>query len=270
MFKHFLITLLLLAAASGANAALPVLVSIAPHKGLVEKIGGKEVTVSLLVPAEVSPHSYEPSFKQMCAASKAALWFRSGEGFEERAVVALGTEMEVVDLRNGVHMLPVGNHTCCHSTYDPHIWLSPKELITQARLIATTLERMIPEKALDFATRLRAVEEELVTLDAEIKERVHQQRLFVSHPAFGYFCRDYGLTQLSIEVDGKEPTARHLAHLMSTVRKDPPSTIIVAPQYGTKGAEILAKEIGATLLLLDPYAENVVDTLRTLAFNGCR
>jgi zinc transport system substrate-binding protein len=35
--------------------------------------------------------------------------------------------------------------------------------------------------------------------------------VLVSHPAFGYFCKDYDLEQISIEVEGKEPRPKDVS-----------------------------------------------------------
>ena len=89
--------------------------------------------------------------------------------------------------------------------------------------------------------------------------------LLVSHPAFGYFCRDYGFKQLSIEVEGKDPTPKRLHDLMQLAKKEQIAKVYAEPQYSDKGAQLISKEIGARVVVVDPYREDVVANLMHLA-----
>lgn len=253
-----------------------VLVSVAPHKFFVEKIAGSTVKVGLMVPAGASAHIYEPTPKQMLDATKADLWFYVGEGFEPKVRAALQSynpRMQFVDLRHNLDMISFENgHKCCShhhaGCYDLHYWLSPLQAKIQAETIATALVKLYPENTQLYNDNLAKFQNELDNLDHEIREilsKPHNPVIMISHPAYAYFCRDYGCRQLSIEFEGKDPTPQQLTKVIQAARLYEIKTIFVQIQYSSKGAKLIAAQIGANVVNLDPYSEHYFDSLRTIA-----
>jgi zinc transport system substrate-binding protein len=89
--------------------------------------------------------------------------------------------------------------------------------------------------------------------------------IMVSHPAYGYFCRDYRLKQLSVEFDGKDPTPRQLTTVIQEARHYGIKKVFIQPQYNNKGARLIAEQINARVETLDPYSENYLDSMREIA-----
>lgn len=250
-----------------------VLVSVAPQKYLVEKIGADRVSVEVLVPPGTSPHSYEPTIRQTMVCYEGQLWFLTGEGFEKRLQDLLSSHLKIIDLREGIDLLPLG---CCPSKskecYDSHIWLSPKLLKKQAETIAHALIENEPEESAFYHERLLLLLEELDQLDRDLEAIFSQapsHTILVSHAAFGYLCRDYQLTQLSIEIEGKEPTSKQIAALIVKAKEAQINRVFVQPQYSQKGALRIAKQLSAELISIDPYEENVVNNLRRISSFFC-
>ncbi|MCC5832715.1 MAG: zinc ABC transporter substrate-binding protein [Chlamydiales bacterium] len=243
-----------------------VLVSIAPQKYLVEEIGGERVSVEIIVPAGASSHTYEPTAKQVVSMCTGEIWFRLGEGFEERLIKAL-PHTQIVDQREGIDLLAAGCGCCLSGGADPHIWLSPRLLIIMAHQIADSLSERDPSHADIYRKNLKRLEKRLAELDLEMAAILREapKTLLVSHPAYGYLCRDYGLTQLPIEMEGREPTPRYLTELILKARALKLQTLFLQRQHSIKGGMRVAKELGAKSLFLDPYAENVIDNLREIA-----
>ena len=266
--RKFFITFLLFLTVASLEAKTHVLVSIAPQKFLVERIGGEQVSVEVIVPAGASSHTYEPTPRQMISVQKGDIWFRLGESFEKRLIPALKNNTHIVDQRDGIELITGGK--CCqtHDSHDPHIWLSPRLLKQQATQIADTLSQKMPEYTEFFEENVAQLLKELDQLDVECSQLVasaSQKLIMVSHPAFGYFCRDYGYQQLSIEMEGKEPTPRYLTEILFTARTYDVQTIFLQEQSNAKGGKKIAKELGAKTVYLNPYAENVIENLRTIA-----
>jgi zinc transport system substrate-binding protein len=90
------------------------------------------------------------------------------------------------------------------------------------------------------------------------------QEFFVFHPAFGYFAQRYGLKQMPVEIEGKQPTAKQLAQLIDKARKTGVRTIFVQPQFSRTGAERLAKATGATVVPMDPLAKDYLKNLEDM------
>jgi zinc transport system substrate-binding protein len=87
----------------------------------------------------------------------------------------------------------------------------------------------------------------------------------VGHPAYAYFARDYNLTQLPIEFEGKDPSPRQLTRVLTQAREAHIKTIYVQPQHSRKGADLIADHIGANVVMLDPYSGNYMVNLRNIA-----
>lgn len=252
---------------SALSASLPVVVSVAPTKFLVERIGQDKVSCSVLVPSGASPHSYEPAIRQIVDVGMAKAWFRVGENFENRILTVLKNKLLVVDLHKNLDLLP---SNCCahHQGIDTHIWFSPRLLRIQAEEIKKSLAQLSPSDAAFFQTEYEKLDRELEALDRDIKTRLSaltNRSFLVAHPAFRYFCLEYGLEELSIEIEGKEPTTKQLYLLLEEAKEKKIDRVFVFPQYSTKGAELIAKEIGAKLLSFDPYAENILKNLEQLS-----
>lgn len=253
-----------------AVAAPPkVIVTVAPTKFIVERIAGDKVIVEKFVPAGASPHSFEPTSRQLLEASKGVLWFRIGEGFEGRTLDVFKGKTKIINLRDGLPLI-CGKSCQCHpqDPHDPHIWLSTRLLKIQSKTIAQALSELLPDSKPLFESNLAELTAELDILDDEIKAMVAaspRKYILVTHPAFGYFCRDYGLTQLSIEFEGKEPTPRQMTDLLQLAREQKIDRIFLEPQHNTKGGLRIASELNIPTFWLDPYKENVLENLKTIA-----
>ncbi len=252
-----------------------IVVSIAPYKYFVDAIAGDTVKVGLLVPPGASFHTFEPTPKQVLQAGNADIWFRVGESFETKALPALqahNPHLRIVDLRHGVDLITVdeaGHHGCCHvGGADLHIWLSPKQAKIQAKAIAEALIAAYPEHKELYQKRLESLLKDLDDLDKEIAETLKplkNRTMMVSHSAYAYFGRDYHLKQLPIEFEGRDPSPKQLNATLNEARKDHIKVIFIQPQYSSKGAALIAKELGAQLVILDPYSEDYFAAMRDIA-----
>lgn len=258
-----------------------VVVSIAPYKYFVDAIAGDTVKVGLFVPPDVSFHNYEPTPKQVLDTANADIWFRIGESFEARAIQAFESHhprLKIVDLRKNVDLITVGHthdhgdedlHSCCHANgADLHIWLSARQVKIQAVAIAQALIEMYPEHKQVYQQRLDKVLQDLDTLDLEVAsllKPLQNRMIMVAHPSYAYFARDYQLEQLPIEFEGKDPSPKQLGKILDQARAAHIKTIFVQRQYGAKGASIIAKELGANIVELNPYSGDYFVTMRNIA-----
>lgn len=252
-----------------------VLVSVSPHKFFIEKIAKDTVKVYLMVPAGASSHTYEPSPKQLLASSVADVWFQLGEPFEIKASNALTSyhpQMKIVSMQEGLDLIRAGcgchqHKGHCHDV-DLHYWLSPQLAKIQAKTIAENLSVLYPENRDLYQKNLQSFVQELDELDQFVRKTMEKKKnplIMVSHPAYGYFCRDYGCEQLSIEFEGKDPTPQQLTKVLQRARQAKIRTIFIQMQYNSKGARLIADQIGAKIVTLDPYAENYFRSIREIA-----
>jgi zinc transport system substrate-binding protein len=94
---------------------------------------------------------------------------------------------------------------------------------------------------------------------------VPNRSFMIFHPSWGYFAKDYNLTQIAIEVEGKEPTLQSLAHTIEEAKEENIKTVFVSLGFSSKAAEIITKEIGGKTEVLDPLAENYIENLKITA-----
>jgi zinc transport system substrate-binding protein len=251
-----------------------IVVSILPLADFVERIAGENESVSVLVGPGQSPHTYEPTPQQMARLTRARVLFRVGVPFEERLIekiVAQAPNLRVVDLRQNVEVLATGDHANCdhgHNDLDPHIWLDPNIVQTMTATIAAALVEIHPEQAgviesnrRSFAAELNSLNEELTAGFAELQDR----RFYVFHPAFGYFAKAYELTQVPVEIEGKEPSARMIAQFIDQARSDSVTVLFVQPQFSATSAEAIAEAVGCAVVSIDPLAKDYVANMRAIA-----
>jgi zinc transport system substrate-binding protein len=87
----------------------------------------------------------------------------------------------------------------------------------------------------------------------------------VFHPSWGYFARNYGLQQVPVEIEGKDPKPAQLKKLIEYAQKKQINVIFVQPQFSSRSAELVAKEIGGQVIFADPLASDWSDNLREVA-----
>jgi zinc transport system substrate-binding protein len=237
-------------------------VSILPQKYFIEEIAGDLFNINVMIPPGASPATYEPTPMQLTSLAVTDLYLKIGyTGFELSwmdKLISTNETMKVVDLSEGVDLIienvhQHGDHQ--HGSVDPHIWLSPKNAKIISANIYKTLSETYPEHNSEFSTNLKALDLKIDSLDSYITETVSnlEKKSFMTyHPALSYFARDYGLIQLPMELEGKTPTSAYLKKLVDQGIVDDVSVIFLQMQFDQHNAEVLAKEIGAELIQINP------------------
>lgn len=252
------------------SGGIRVFVSILPQAYFVERVGGPRVEVNVLVGPGKSPATYEPSPRQIAGLGGSSVYFRIGTPFEKGFVDKIGRtfkDLAIVDTRNGVP-LRYFRESRGEQVPDPHIWLDPKRVVIQAATICEALSGLAPEHRPEFERNFRALREDLDMVDrkiARILAPLRGRKIYVFHPAFGYFADSYGLTQVAAEIEGKEPTPKQLSDMIDRARGDGVRVIFVQPQFARRNAETIANAIGGAVVPMDPLARNYLDNLERMA-----
>jgi len=268
---------------AATQAALQVTVSIVPQMFFVERLGGELVDVAVMVQPGNSPATYEPKAAQLEALSRSDAYFSIGVPFERawlERIQAANPAMPVVDTSQGITLREIDAHH--HEgeeeeeeehhdeavQLDPHIWLSPALVRTQAQTIAATLIAEDPEHREVYEANLAAFDEELTALENDIRgalSGITSRRFLVFHPTWGYFADEFGLEQMAIEVDGQEPSAKELAEIIEEAQENGIQVVLAQPEFSTRAAETIAKELDGKVIKVSPLAENWDENLRTVA-----
>jgi zinc transport system substrate-binding protein len=271
---------------SRAAEPLGVFVSLLPQKQIVERIGGDAVKVDVLVLPGQSPATYDPTPQQMVAMAQAAVYFRIGVPFENTWVPKIRQahpKLTIVDTRRGIKLQPMGGHDHDHDhgakpkagapsktsgAPDPHIWTSPPLVKSQAATVRDALIALRPAERARFEAGYARYATELDALDAELRQRLSgkaQRRFMVFHPAWGYLASAYGLEQIPIEIEGKEPSPQALARIIERAKAEGIRVVFVQKQFSRTAAEQAARAIGGEVVAIDPLAEDFVGNTREAA-----
>lgn len=263
-----------------AAERLQIAVSIIPQKNLVERIGGNLVDVLLLVRPGFSPATYEPTPKQMAGLARADLYYRIGVPFEHAWMDRIGDtypNLPVLDARDGIELRQIDEGEAGHDEpghhhekgeLDPHIWLSPPLIKTMALRLRDRLIKLDPSNRDIYIKNHKELAESLGQLDTDIRQTLAglgSRRFMVYHPSWGYFADAYGLQQIPIESEGKEPSAQALGHLVDEARASGVGAIFVQKQFSQTQARAVAEAIGARIVVIDPLAEDYPENLRAVA-----
>ena len=280
---------------------ISVFVSILPQAYFVERIGGERVHVETLVASGQSPHTYAPTPQQVAGLERCAAFFSIGLPFEERLLSKAATSLpnlNIVDCREGIelrimeggheheeheegaaHEHPAAEEAEEHAGHehgaslsaaemDPHVWLDPKRAKTIAANICAELCRLDPEHGEEYRANLKKLQSELTELDERIAatlKPLQGREFYVFHPAYGYFGDSYGLKQVPVEIEGKDPTPQQIATLIEKAKAAGVRVIFVQPQFSSKSAAAIAKEIDGAVVALDPLAEDYIKNIDEMA-----
>ena len=269
--------------AEKAAGELSVFVSIVPQKFFAERVGGIKVNVTALVPAGRSPHTYDPSPKQVLKLGKADLYFTIDVDFEEAFVPEIRSglpNLEITDSREGIELKSIGEHRHGEDDEidpykekeeehpDPHVWLDPLNGKKIAANIRDALIEMDPEGDEIYEENYRQLAEDIDELHRELSGTlapVRGETFLVFHPAFGYFADRYDLDQEAVEIGGNEPSPGQLSSIIKRAKEENVRVIFVQPQFSKKSAQTIADAIGGAVVPIDPLAENWLSNLRTIA-----
>jgi zinc transport system substrate-binding protein len=282
---------------SGSAAGkVTVFVSIIPQKYFVQQIGKNFVEVRAMVQPGASPATYEPKPRQMAAIAKTHIYFSIGVPFENvwlNKIASSNPNMMVVQTDHGITKAPMVNHhhhekeakhqeTDQHhknegghdenprntGILDPHIWLSPRLVMIQARTMLDSLQTVDPAHRSNYEANYNAFISEISKLDTELKNIFsgnHGRQFMVFHPAWGYFAETYGLKQISVEIEGKNPKPAQLKSLIEFANTNDINAIFVQPEFSAKSAEVIARGIGGHVVVADPLAADWAANLRKVS-----
>lgn len=264
-----LVTIALLVESCGQRQApkeTKFYVSILPLRSLVQGIVGDDFGVEVLVPAGASPETFEPTPKQFIGLNEALIVFNVGLiDFETTLLSKLKDQQKIVDLSRGIELIA---GTCSHNHHgqkhahgiDPHIWTSPKALLQMASNAYEAIHQAFPDST-KYSANYEKLTSELRALDLRTAEKIaanNTKYFIIYHPALTYYARDYGLQQVAIEADGKEPSAKRIGELIRQARKDSVRNIFYQSQFPASTVEVIAGDIGAQSVQIDPLCENII------------
>ncbi len=265
----FILTFFLIAS---TQAQINVITSIEPVSFLVEEIGKNLVTTTTLIGQGKDPHTYTPSPEQIKKLSSAQFYFAIGAQFESIILNKINSQkgLNIIMLdQNFKKRKMESSHNHDHedkhghneNEFDPHIWLSPMAIKNMVEIISSTLSQHDPNNQLKYQDNLKNFLFQLnqtITQTNQLLAPYKGKKVFVFHPAFGYFLNEFNLLQEAIELEGKSPSPKHIAHIIRQAKEDKAQVIFVSPQFSTKAAQTIANGIKGEVVSINPLEKNIL------------
>ena len=262
-----------------ADGKLKVSVTFNALYEFTKAVGGDKVEVSTVIPDGIEPHDFEPKAQDLVALSQAQVFVYNGLGMEAWAADAIAaagnSKLIAVDASTGVSTITESDNTAAHGQYDPHIWLSLKCAETEVSNIKDALIKADSANKDFYEANCSEYTEKLESLynDYSGKFSSIEKKSFVTgHAAFAYLCRDFGLSQKSVEdvfAEG-EPSAKQLTELAEYCKSSGVTTIFAEEMASPEVSQTLAGAVGAkveTIYTIDSaedgltYLERMEDNL---------
>ncbi len=239
-------------------------VSILPQQYFIERLAGDMVEVNVMIPPGASPATYEPTVAQLGKLDQSLVYMTIGYiGFELswlNKIRSVNPNMKIVDLSRGVEPIMEEEHHQeqpghMHGNIDPHIWMS----VLNAKIISENIYRELllqfPDEKDKLTARYSQLNLGLDSLHFTLSQLLTGQKdkgFMIYHPALSYFARDYQLVQYPLEFGGKTPSPAHMKNMSDLGNEKSISTIFIQKQFDRNNAQVLANEIGAKIVQIDP------------------
>ena len=184
----------------------------------VSQVGGDNINLTVLMPAEVDPHTYDPAPQDAGAIADADLVFYTGLKYEPAALVKLlensvcsaevlaevGESVFPIEFKEGDHDEEGHDDHAGHDhgAYDPHFWFDPNRVAYAAEYIESKLVEFDPSNVSEYEAAGKAYVNELKGLVSQVSELIstvpsQNRKLITTHESLGYLEAKFGLEVLS-------------------------------------------------------------------------
>lgn len=269
--------------ATEPTETLVVYTTFYPLYDFAKRIGGERVEVVAMVPGGVEPHDWEPGPQMLARLSGADMLIYNGLGMEpwlDKIADNLGPNVVFVNASEGI--VPLRGYAG-HShddeddhedeedyddhddeddddhddIPDPHVWLDPLLALQQAETIAAALTRLDPQHADTYRENTEQFRQQLEELHeaflAELSD-LRKHAFVVTHFSFAYLAQRYQLEQVGISglSPHAEPSPAQMREIVDIAREYDIRHVFQEPLVSSRLAAVLADEIGAEILSLNP------------------
>lgn len=222
-----------------------------------QAVAGDKANVYVLVPTGVEPHEWEPSPHDIARITNADVLLYNGAGFEgwiDKALKIIGRKTTVIEATSELDLISINEDS---RGKNPHVWLDPTFAARIIEKISNTLSNINPSGAEYYRFNAINYIARLNNLDEKFKKELVQcaRREFITaHDAFGYLARRYNLVQIPIAgiSTETEPTPKYIARLIDLIKSKKVKTIFAETMVNPKIAEMIARDTGATIDVLNP------------------
>jgi zinc/manganese transport system substrate-binding protein len=247
--------------AAGTGSVLAVETFLADF---TRQVAGTRLTVRVLMPEGVDPHSYEPTPRDVATVAESRLIIVNGAGMEsflQKLLASAGGQHQVVEASKGLTPRMVGNEP------DPHFFLAPLLAVKYVENIRDGLSVLDPAGASLYASNAASYIAQLRELDTWIRGQVAaippaERVLVTNHESLGYFAESYGFRVAGTIIPGvsteASPSARQMTDLIDTLRAGRIPAVFLESGTDPKLARQVAGEAGVHVVT-ELYTHSLTD-----------
>jgi len=266
---YVLVVILLSCQPQQKEAVNMITVSILPQKYFVDQIAGNLVKVNVLVPPGASIHSYEVLPSQMKDLARSKAWLQIGLLTFEQAwktkFADINKNLVIVNCSEGITPIAGSEHNeeghqhAANEAFDPHIWLAPAEVKIIAKNTLDALEAKFPQHSSIFEANYTRFIARIDSITQQIDQKLSplkSRTVLIFHPALAYYARQFRLSQMALEFDGKEPSPRHMKEIVDLAHEQNIHIIFIQKEFDPSFAQQLSLEIDGKVVIIDPLDYN--------------
>ncbi|MFG6150252.1 metal ABC transporter solute-binding protein, Zn/Mn family [Halobacillus sp. B23F22_1] len=265
---------------------LKVFTTVYPLQFFTEQIAGDAASVESILPPGTDPHTYEPTTKEMIEFAEADAFIYNGAGLEPYADnISESIESEDVQILEASQGIDLEAHAHNHEDEhdheegesheddhahdediheeeqeghnhgdeDPHVWLDPVRSIEMAENIKDTLVELNPEQEESFNENFEKLKENLQNLDEDFHTQIESlpgNEIIVSHEAYGYWEKNYGIEQIAVSglSPENEPSQKEVQNIVETAEAHGLNYVLFEQNITPRVADVVRKEIDAETL----------------------
>lgn len=253
-----------------------IIVSIQPQKAMLTDIVGEEFDVVCLLTSDNNPEAFEPSMSHLISFENSNAYFRIGNiGFELailNKIQSNAPDLKIYDTSKGVKLLKGGHghilgdkHEC---EIDPHIWTSVPNMIIIAKNMYNAVLELDPEHSDEYTENYNKLKARLVELNNELAKTLEPCKgssFAVWHPSLSYFANDYGLNQISIELEGKEVSIKHLQEKIEESNNSDVKVFFLQKEFDGKRVRTVTEEVSKNVVTINPMRFKWENEMRVIA-----
>jgi ABC-type Zn uptake system ZnuABC Zn-binding protein ZnuA len=241
----------------------------------VGQVGGENINLTILMPPEADPHTYEPAPQDAGKIADADLVFYTGLMYEPAALIELlensvcgaealaevGESVFPIEFKEGGHDDHDeeghddhdGHEGHGHGAYDPHFWFDPNRVVYAAEFIESKLVEFDSSNAANYEAAGDAYTNELSGLTGQVSQLIgsipsQNRKLITTHESLGYLEAKFGLEVLSTIIpdldSSNEITPSQLVGVIDVIEDNNVKVIFIEAEAPSVYAETIVAETG--------------------------
>lgn len=221
-----------------------ITVSFYPLEYFANQIGGEKIEVNRLLPDNTDVHHWHPETSHIVEAEQSDILAYNGEHVDPWFESDI---LETVDTDDKTVIETTQNITLMNEVDDSHTWTSPNTALKQAESIYQALVDIDSENEDHYTENWNNLKDKLENLDQKYLEEFNESennKIVLTHAAFGFLAERYGFEQISVigAAADEQPSAETLTQISETIEENNISVIFDDPVHSSEYAETLANE----------------------------